>query len=220
MEWKGFLLIYKFIMWWHFYSTVCAVDSSDYIRKTVSRFKLRFNVGLFNCIVGIWYTCWDADNSVPLGWHGLAQGRLAKSQSVGQLPLECTYCLNPSVRVTCGTSRALLLLCCAPAPAAALPTVPGGLPWKRLMSQLSSCASKSCQSLNTCFLPIAQFTMSLKQPLFLIVCIATLCACFISTHVIADTCVNCSCVSNVHITHSEDKLCSHLFIITVPQHHL
>jgi len=30
---------------------VCAVDSSDYIRKTGSCFKLRFNVGLFNCIV-------------------------------------------------------------------------------------------------------------------------------------------------------------------------
>jgi len=52
---------------------------------------------LFDCIVGIWYTCWDADNSIPLGWHGLAQGRLAQSQSVGQLPLECSGCLNPGM---------------------------------------------------------------------------------------------------------------------------
>jgi len=35
---------------------------------------------------------------------------------------------------------------CAPTPAAALCTVPGGLPSKRLMSQLSSCASKSSVS--------------------------------------------------------------------------
>jgi len=34
-----------------FYTTVCAVDGSNYIRKTGSCFKLRFNVGLFNCIV-------------------------------------------------------------------------------------------------------------------------------------------------------------------------
>ena len=36
-----------------FYSTVFVVDSCDYIWKTGSRFKLRFNVGLLNCIVGI-----------------------------------------------------------------------------------------------------------------------------------------------------------------------
>ena len=109
MEWKCFLLIYKFIMWSHFYSTVCAVNSSNYITETGSCFKLRFNVGLFNCIVGIWYTCWDADNSVPLGWHGSAQGRLAQSQLVGQLPLESPGCLNPSMHVTCGTNNAWLL---------------------------------------------------------------------------------------------------------------
>ena len=96
--------IYKFIMWWRFYSNVCAVDSSDYIRKTGSRFKLCFKVDLFNCIVRIWYTCWDADNSVTLGWHGSAQ-----SQSVGQFPLESPGCLNPSVHITCGTSSAWLL---------------------------------------------------------------------------------------------------------------
>ena len=108
MEWKCFLLIYKFIMWWRFYSNVCAVDSSDYIRKNGSRFILRFNVGLFNCSMGIWYTCWDADNSVPLVWHGSAQG-LTQSQSVGQLPLDCPGYLNPSVHITCGTSSAWLL---------------------------------------------------------------------------------------------------------------
>ena len=76
-------------MWWRFYSNVCAVDSSDYIRKISSRFKLRFNVGLPNCIVGIWYTCWDADNSVPLGWHGSAQGRLSQLGwgSTGTVPI-------------------------------------------------------------------------------------------------------------------------------------
>ena len=58
--------------------------------------------------------------------------------------------------------------CCAPRPAAALRTsprtvprtVPGGLPLKRLMSQLSSCASRSSLSLNTRSLCIAPFTIS------------------------------------------------------------
>ena len=91
MEWKCFLLIYKFIMWWRFYSTVCAVGSTDC---------------MLACIVGIGYTCWDADNSVTLCWHGSAQGPLALSQSVGKLPLECPGCLNSSVHITCGTSSA------------------------------------------------------------------------------------------------------------------
>ena len=38
-------------MQWRLYSNVCAVENSDYIGKTRSRFKLLLNVGLFNCIV-------------------------------------------------------------------------------------------------------------------------------------------------------------------------
>ena len=124
---------------------LCAVDSTDC---------------MLACIVGIWCTCWDADNSITLGWYGSAQGRLAQSQSVGQLPLECPGCLYPSVHITCGTSSAWLLAVLRCNAGRSSRTVPGGLPSKRLMSHLSSCASKPSLSLNTRSLPIAPFTMS------------------------------------------------------------
>ena len=90
MEWKCFLLTYTNSSCDGAFIALCVQSIAPITLG--SRFILRFNVGLFNCIVGIWYTCWDADNSVPLGWHGLAQGRLAQSQLVGQLPLECPGC--------------------------------------------------------------------------------------------------------------------------------
>lgn len=43
--------ICKFFFRWCLYSNVCAVNRPDYIRKTVYRCKLRFNVWLVNCIV-------------------------------------------------------------------------------------------------------------------------------------------------------------------------
>ena len=56
MEWNCFLLTYTNSSCDGAFIAMCAVDSSDYIRKTGCRCKLRFNVGLFSCIVGIWYT--------------------------------------------------------------------------------------------------------------------------------------------------------------------
>lgn len=75
---------------------------------------------------------------------------------------------------------------------------------KRLMSQLSSCASKSSLSLNTRSLRIAPFTMSSNTAKAAIVVngslfSAPLCACFYIFFIIF-TSVNCSCVSDVHIT--------------------
>ena len=171
--------IHKFIMWWRFYSNVCVVNSSDYIRKTSSRFKLCFNVGLFNCIMGIWYTCWDADNSVPLGWHGSAQGRLAQSQSVGQLPLKCPSCLNPSVHITCGhkqgmAPRFVALQCRLQLCAQFQEDCPQNGWWA---SYHQVPANPLCPWTQAFFkLHYLQcLVILLKQPLFLIVCIAQLC---------------------------------------------
>jgi len=113
--------IYKFIMWWRFYSNVCAVDSSDYIRKTVSL--------MLACLTALWefnIPGWDADNSIPLGWHGTAQGRLAQSQSVG-LCIALQH--HPQL---CAQFQGIALR---------------NLKW--LMSQSPSCESKSSLSLNT-----------------------------------------------------------------------
>ena len=53
-----------------FYSNVCAVDSSDYMRKTGSCFKLRIIIGLFNCIVWEFdIHGWDADNLASSLWN-------------------------------------------------------------------------------------------------------------------------------------------------------
>ena len=117
----------------------------------------------------------DADNSIPLSQHGSAQGRLAQSQSVGQLPLECPGCQEPQCARHLWHKQRMAPRCvCAPMPAAALRTVPGRLPSKRLMSQLLSCVSKYTLSEHH----LQCLPMPLKQPLFLIVCTATLCACF------------------------------------------
>ena len=124
--------IYKFIMWWHFYSNMCAVDSSDYIRKTDLTENCAYSVGMFTCIVWEFdIPVWDADNSIRLGWHGSAQGRLA-------------YVLRSNAcRSSAHSSRQIAL---------------GNLKW--LMSQLPSCASKSSLSLNTHSLRIAPFAKS------------------------------------------------------------
>jgi len=91
-------------------------------------------------------------------WH--SPNRLASSFWNAPVARNPSHALVPTGDVhTCGHKR-MAPRCCAPTPAAALRTVPGGLPSKRLMNQLSSCASKSSLSLNTRSLPVAPFAMS------------------------------------------------------------
>jgi len=91
---------------------------------------------------------WHSPNRLASSlWNSLA----ARNPGVHVTPV----CTSPVAQKAHGSS-----LCCAPTAAAALRTVPGGLPSKQLMSQLSSCASKSSLFLNTCSLPIAPFAMS------------------------------------------------------------
>ena len=164
------------------------------------------------CIVGKWYTCWDADNSVTLYWHGSAQ-----SQSVGQLPLECPGCLNPSVHITCGTSSAWLLAVlrsnagCSSAHSS-----------RRIaLKTTDETVVIMCQQI-LCLLTQAFFQLHhlqclpipLKQPLFLMVCIATLCACFY-----IHSC-NCRhmCVLIVHVSQMCTSLslrtnCVHIYLL-------
>jgi len=145
--------IYKFIMWWRFYSNVWTVYS--YIKKTGYRFKLRSNVVLSTALYG--NLIYLADNSVPHSWHGAAQGRLVQSQSIGQLPLECPT-----------TSRAWLLAVLRP------------------NAGRSSVHSSRIIALKTANEPVRIMNtrslwclpIPLKQPLFLLACIAPLCACF------------------------------------------
>ena len=120
---------------------MCAVDSFDYIRKTGSRWLA--------CSTALWEFDIPAEMQIipsheagmarlKVDWH--SPNRLASS--LWNAPVALTpVCTSPVAQAAHGP-----LLCCAPAPAAALRTVPGGLPSKRLMSQLSSCASKSSDS--------------------------------------------------------------------------
>ena len=114
---------------------------------------------------------------IPSHMAGMAQLRPGPS---GMPPLLGTPVWSAPVWIQAAHGSSL---CRAPRLATALPTVPGGfalgnLKW--LMSQLSSCASKSSLSLNTFFVlhHLQCLIILLKQPLLLMVFSAPLCACF------------------------------------------
>ena len=165
--------IYKFIMWWHFYSNVCAVISPI----TLGKPSIASNCGLM--------LAWEFDIPAEMriilshsagmarlrvDWH--SPKRLASSFWNAPVARNPSHALVPTGDVHTFGHKRMAPCCCAPTPAAALRPVPGGLPSKRLMNQLSSCASKSFLSLNT------RSLIALKQTLFLMVCTATLCTCF------------------------------------------